>query len=91
MEKVSPEINDDVHPQKQIRQLVLQRTAAKLNSPHRKITPFKVDIPDAANFTEYLDELKNQRKKSIIISSSRQLPTNLLPEKKEQENSDEYS
>lgn len=91
MEKVSPEINDDVHPQKQIRQLVLQRTAVKLNSPHRKITPFKVDIPDAANFTEYLDELKNQRKKSIIISSSRQLPTDLLPEEKEQENSDEYS
>ncbi len=62
--ELTADINKDKHPKKQIRQLIMQRTAARLQAPARPITKFKISIPDDnRDFTEYYNEILNQRKK----------------------------
>ena len=70
---LSPDLNDTIHPQHKIRQLIMNRTAAKLSNSNIEFIPFREDIPSRVPL------LKNHR--ALIAKrtkKTKKLP-NILP------------
>lgn len=75
---LSANINDDVHPQHKIRQLIMQRTSRNLGENEVPIKLFKEIIPDEP-LDEYYHDLLNQRKKhKTAVSPVVHLATDIM-------------
>lgn len=88
-DKLSAEINDDQHPQAQIRNLIMQRTVARLKASDKPLTKFKKTIPNNnKNFVEYYEDVLKQREKDTICH---QIYTDLPTPQQDDEPTTDYT